>query len=404
MVNKQMTETPASSATKRSRVQIYDEVVATPTSATSEPTLASKKLKNTSVDAFDRFYEENKDRIHMPPDQTYPRDEDAVKVVSDELSKSTQCDALLGRLLTVGLHHISFAQFYQALQQAAYEAVARCESENRNIYLFVYGDIRKSNLWCTLLVWPIIRQRVIKITSEGTFKINIKPDEKLMLLQVDDAMYAGQQVYQGMTTVRAQGYGEMYGSDGRLVWCVLVAAATSVGLQHVKTVSPIVSVLGEGTTLIKINTVEEVGKTIMSDADLAEAKRCAMEKDGFFAKTAQFKFHNFSSTITLTYLDHKMPDNYSTNNVAIAYAPTPGPGAEKMTLHHLVKGCKLKSSTGNIPKTNVVWRDFKLTAEDAQACPPSFVKTIRYLIKGDDRTFDSFSFGGRVENILRAYD
>ena len=338
----------------------------------------------------------------MPPEQTYPRDEDAIKIVSDELNKSTRCDALLGRLLTVGLHQISFAQFHQALKQAAYEAVARCESENRKIYLFVYGDNRKSNLWCALLVWPIIRQHVIKITSEGTFKIDDDPSQKLMLLQVDDAMYAGQQVYMGLTTVRAKGYGDMYGADGRLVWCVLVAAAASAGLKRVKEVSPIISVLGEGTTLIKINTVEEVGKTLMSDADLAEAKRCAMEKDGFFANAAQFKFRNFDAIITLTYMDHKMPDSYSTNNVAIAYAPTPGPGKQKMTLHHLVKGCTLKSSAGNIPASGVVSRDFKLKYNDAQHCPPSFVKAIRYLINGNDRMLDSFQFG-RVEDILRAY-
>lgn len=397
-----------SSTNKRTLAQVYEDELAQTTSVVTsstptEPT-EPKRFKNESVEAFDRFYEENKDKIKMPADRTYPRNEETIRVVHEELTALGGCDALLGRLLTVGLNHISFAQFYQALSQNAYEAVAICERENRKIQLYVFGRVSKSNFWCTLLIWPIIRNHVVKITSEGTYSsegwapIDNAP-HNTMLLVVDDAMYSGQQMVSATRQTRAKGIGNKYGKDGKLVYCVLVAAASSAAIAVIKDDAPLATIIGEEKALIKIKTVEEIGRDILTPAELEEAKRCVKSEDGFFAKKSQFRFRHFDSTLTMTYMDHKMPDNYSINNVAIAYAPTPH--GERMQLHNLIQGCVMK----DIPTTGVVGRAYKLSDKSAQACPPSFIKSIEYTIKGSRATFlrAANSVDGQVEDVINQY-
>ena len=97
-----------------------------------------------------------------------------------------------------------------------------------------------------------------------------------------------------------------------------------------------------------------------------------------------------------------MPDNYSINNVAIAYAPTPHPtNADRMRLHNLIQGCVMK----DIPKTGVVRSVYKLSDKDAQACPPSFIKSIEYTIKGNRAAFlrVANSMNGQVEDVINQY-
>jgi len=75
------------------------------TTATTE-----SPLYNLSVDVFDKFYEENKDKIKIT--DTFPINHEALAEWQEALKKGPPILQQLGRYIAIGLKHVSFADFY----------------------------------------------------------------------------------------------------------------------------------------------------------------------------------------------------------------------------------------------------------------------------------------------------
>lgn len=378
-----MTETPASSATKRSRVQIYDEIVSSTTNAKrsladlytdaleqSGEDVVQKRTKNAVVDAFDLFYKENASKLHMPPESTHPRNEEAIQELQQLLSDGI--DRQLGELIAVGLTHISFARFYEMLCKNAYEAVVLCRQEKRNIHLFVSGHLYKSNIWCSLLVWPIIRPYVTSISGVKDMPRKLGRDGKVLVLQVDDAIYSGSQMATTMQVAGVSKYTTTVAlKNTPVIWGVLVAAATQSAESRMLQQAPIVKMIG---TVQRIETLEElIERRKRSDGDQPSIDDLwRSEWRGFITTKTAFRF-----SPTLVYFDHKMPDYLSTNGHFLLTAPLQSRNNDSISVRSLITGCPSTEDRRSKERFDVPASEFRTLDTD---CPATFYKSFTYTV------------------------
>lgn len=304
------------------------------------------------VAAFDRFYSENKSLLY--PTTSHPRNELAIdELVRAAASFSNKWLRVLYNVVAIGLRHIAFDQFYQTLMRCAHEAVAICQSENRQIYLLIDGGVRKSNTWCALLIWPVIRRHVARIVSDADDLSDVR--DRILVVQPDDASYSGLQIASAITIE----------PDGdQIKWMVLVAALTERARKKITARRRVVF----PSNTIAIQTLEEIAVGLIG-ADDTRALIDACVYDEFFQSIG------LSFYTSLTYFDHKLADHASTNDTMIALAPVPIDN-EQLALRSLITGC----SPRDYGFTPIVTRDTMLTIE--ARCPPEFYKQIPYTLDG----------------------
>lgn len=303
------------------------------------------------VAAFDRFYSENKSLLR--PTMSYPRNEAAIDEIVRAARSFGKWMRVLYNVVAIGLRHIAFDQFYQTLMRCAHEAVAVCQSENRQMYLFIDGGVRKSNTWCALLIWPVIRRHVVRIVNDSADLRDV--NERILVVQPDDASYSGVQISSAITI----------GIDGdQMKWMILVAGLTERARKKITSRHRVVF----PSSVIPIQSLEETALSLIG-ADDTRTLVDECSRDDLF-QTIGMSFY-----ATLTYFDHKLADNTSTNDTMIALAPVPVDD-ERLALRSLIAGCSPRDY-GFAP---IVARDTELAVETR--CPPEFYKRIAYTLDG----------------------
>lgn len=391
----------SSTSKKRSLLDTYTSALAGDDEdqppAVSDKAPESKRVKSVAVESFDRFYNENYQKIKMAPENTYPRDEEAILEMRNALQ--TGVDRDLAELIAVGITHISFSSFYQRLCKNAYDVIALCRRQARLIHLIVPGYLYKSNLWCTLLVWPIIREYVMSISSAYNMPQRLGRKQKTLALIVDDALYSGSQM---ATNLQLAGTGAYRHNgaveDAPVLFGVLVAATTKQSEERL-------------TYLSKYDLVQVIAPPIRIDtiSDMAKQPRINLSIEqltpetwyGFLEETVEI-----NEARTLTYFDHKMPDYLSTNGPFLVAAPLRGSRDQFVSVRSLIVNCESPANQTNrrfdIDRAELQ----KFTDKRADECPPAFYKSILYTINGEpaiDVINRASSTVSHVTSIINAY-
>lgn len=336
---------------------------------TKTPTSEVKETEKLWFDEFDKFYEDNKTRIMMT--ETFPRNEEAIEKMLQVCVTEDECTQKLCRLLAVGLQHINFSVFRESLLAAAHEAVAICIQESRKIVVVINGDIFRSNTWCTLLVWPVIRSYVIAIVEAGDLTVTNEKKEKLIYVYIDDAIYSGQQFKMALddTFLFDEEAMKEFSSEkeDRPKYRLIVAAITNKAMQMIARDYPFVIFPWQK---ILLKTSDELAKSIFN-ADYDEFTAC-------LETSRQFKISRFEMQSCLTYFDHKIPDDVSVNNVMMAFAPVLITSKGEVYLSSLIRGCNIQDYRK--PDQEIDPFNLKMTKQ----CPRPFYKFIVYRINGKD--------------------
>ena len=369
----------SSTTKKRSLLDTYTSALAgddadqTPLAVTDTPT-EPKRAKSIAVESFDRFYTENREKIKMAPENTYPRNEEAILEMQNALQ--TGVDRNLAELIAIGITHISFSAFYQRLCKNAYDAVALCRRQGRLIHLIVPGYLYKSNLWCTLLVWPIIRDHVMSISSAYNMPQRLGRKQKTLALIVDDALYSGSQMATNLNLAGAGAYRHNGAvEDAPVLFGVLVTATTKQSEERLSYISryQLVQLVGH---VIRINTISDIIKQPNSQLSLEQLSVASWYD--LLEDTVEINEER-----TLAYFDHKMPDYLSTNGPFLVAAPLQGSGDRFVSVRSLIVNCQSPAKQTNqrfdISKAELQ----KFTTERTDDCPPAFYKSIVYTINGE---------------------
>lgn len=355
------------------------------------------------VVAFDSFYEENKTRLKMDPANTFPRDEESIsELCRDVVALGSQSDILLADVIASSLLHIDFNRFYQTLVRTAYEVVAKCEREDRKIHLLIDGSLMKSNVWCALLIWPVIKPHVVSIGSPEQLNLaDDRSDQKLCVVHVDDAAYSGMQLHQALVDAHIDEIDASGNGNSRVVWAIVLAAVTRDAKQRLERSSRIVSVVG--SNLIALPTLRESALSTLEAGD--DDDQALYEITSGPWATLLTERVGLDLSHTMAYFDHKMPDAVSTNNAVIAFAPTPADGDfasdKPPKVHALITGCPSQKQSAYAASGS-----FDYDQDDA--CPSAFYKSIAYTINGVDAdVFPGTNESGMkkrltIELVLRA--
>lgn len=352
-------------------------------------------LYNLSVDVFEKFYEENKDKIKIT--DTFPINHEALAEWQEALKKGPQILQQLGRYIAIGLTHISFADFYDSIIRGAYEAVALCSRENRKIILFIDGTFAKSNMWVALLVWHVIKPYVIFV-DDGSNNQGWKPLtdlQNILVLHVDDGLFSGQQV--GKAIQKIKNALRIETTTNKLQWMVLVAALSTDGGKFVKSRFP--GVLFP-STVIKLETIGEI---VIRTLQLEGGDVGQQYKD-FFYGMQQPRFNKLfmvQANKHVVYFDHKLPDAASILIKILAIAPAIDDSIEgdddevKISTRSLINQCVVDDYEfhGMKPEPG----DYIIKYDEENVCPQSFYKNIDYTYNGVEIEKENDSFNDLLE-------
>lgn len=146
-----------------------------------------------SVRFVDNIYEGSKEFIMMKPTDTYPRDELAILEWIEGIDRRGLATlSTAARFVAENLTHISFDQFYGTLVRGAYLLLHKVSTlqigdkalKDQSIAILIQPTPGTVQFWCLLLVWPIIRQRVIHVGAEperSDFEFAVIVDDILAL-------------------------------------------------------------------------------------------------------------------------------------------------------------------------------------------------------------------------------
>lgn len=384
-----------------------DEISGGGSSATSSAAI-------THAAAFDRLYEENKDRLKMDASDTYPVNDKAVSKMRADLNATQDAgDRLLGAVLTAALRHVSFCEFYSRLTANAREAVALCDLYDMKIHLLIDGSLAKSSVWCALLVWPVLRDKVVSISTPQKIVLGGgdggSAAARVMILQIDDAAYSGMQMRDSMAEANLGKYAQM----GNVVWGILVGAMSARARAMLLHQASFIRVIGEP---IKIESINDVAMRLVSENLLTDQDYATLQASHW--RTYLSLPESLNTDLPLIYFDHKLADSISTNPVFLTFAPTPRdptyrmpPGATKppeqrpgVWLRSLITRCS--------PNNQQAFRaSGKIAFDDDDACPPAFYKRVLYTVlgrnadqyPGSDASRTGFKRRVTIDEVLTAY-
>lgn len=337
-------------------------------------------LAGEEVIKFDRVYELNASKIMMPESNTYPLDRDAIAEWISGLRSTGAPTAVVDFAIFFqnNARHISFKEFYANLTASAQQLQSECEADNGVIVSLVPSDQKKSNYWVNLLIWPIIRKHVVRITLGLNWELAVRyPDVNVRYLYADDAAYSGEQ---------ASGKLTFYNPTippPNLRACVLIPFIT------------------EGARSLISDTISKR----MISVEFFKARDDPRQlHDSFTSKQlsevrAYPGFAKLFPTQALLYFDHKLPDTISAPDFLFALGPVYIASSETFQTRPLIANCVISFDTkrtyqhnGKVysaPKTQAekdvyIATIFKETGysifnfEFLIVCPPRFPASINY--------------------------
>lgn len=349
-------------------------------------------VKYSGAREFEQFYEANKESLVMQQGSRYPINRIALAewIADLALSGANKSARNFANIVAEHLRHVPWADFYGRLRRCATQLAERCKSEQRDILLFVPGEYNKSNTWCALIVWPLIREFVVDVVDEIDQHIVHRIRRPTMIVYCDDAAFTGSQAHEAIVK-SAVSYALFSKPNVSLFYCI--PFATQRAYYKLRGV-------GDGDrarfppATDRIMNLYEINKKRP-----AEASICFDD----LAKEPGFgTVHWFHS---LLYFDHKLPDHVSVVNYIIAFAPCFHRAEQRFRMRPLVTGCNVADYsvderydnddddddddndndndpdvTGILPPEQIVLLEGD-SQEDfvhTHVCPPAFYKRIKW--------------------------
>jgi len=337
-----------------------------------EPHKSAPLPRDAKVAMFDRFYEENKDKLLMS--KSYPRNEEAIREWQQALSASDECSKQIGRLVALGLQHIGFKEFHEALIRSAYEAIDLCEREDRSIVLFLPSSVGKSNTWVSLLIWPVIRSRVVRVVGKQGMAADstMATPSKLLIVYADDGVFSGRQAAWNLENAYIPH--KLRRQADRVKLMLVLGAVSSEGVAEIGKLCFGLAVFPSAA--IQLRTLEEVARNALGDQYDAFVECVESSKSAAML--------NVRLRSTLAVFDHKLPDAFSSLSLIIALAPALSVDGSTVTVRSLLAGCT--PADYGVTTNNVEPADLPsvggVGTHDHPTCPAVFYKQINYTYDG----------------------
>lgn len=333
-----------------------------------------------SVIEFDHVYEENKSVLLMPANKSYPINRSAVADWVASLQETGAPSAVVefAQVFQANARHIPFSEFYEELVTLARSLSFKCQQEQSVIWLSRGQFVSKSNYWVCLMIWPYIREHVVRV-NEG-FTLNEKfytQFPRVRYVFADDASYSGSQATNGIGFNRYLWHIDVPGTV-----CVLVPYITKVAQNLIESRHRIPSIM-------TIEILYAVKLPVLSDLFPVEKLEEVKKYPGFAV---------LGETQTMVYFDHKMPDSVSNADLMFLFAPTYVRSEKRFVTRSLISSCKIEfkdkvSLSGWVTKAprypedkDKFIYDILMNASVRRPteydfipiCPPAFQKTLKY--------------------------
>lgn len=368
---------------------------------------------------FDTFYEENKKSIQMPKRKNYPFNYKKGKDWAE-----SQCDSestSFANKIIENTRYISYDDFIISLAtlcKSYVETYGTAKHAGSAFILLLPFQVNKSNIWVTLLAYPLLRKLITEIYYDLTDVYNDMHDsrsriyrKKVRCIVIDDCAYTGHQ----LTYVSSIDYSRMHYKNKPpqpdvhhvkwLEWyddmqsgAKKIVSQISIEQFSVDLIVPFMSTLARANLhsihYVKISSKCVVFPIFRQQINIDKIPHHVLNE---FKKT--FQFHKDISAI---YFDHKIADSVSTFNKVYLLAPLFNCALENRTVP-FIDNC----DRALIPDGINIY-DFHIDVEKTltgkgETCPPSFYKNIVYTLRGEiipGSTYMSKVFG---EETARTY-
>lgn len=299
-----------------------------------------------SSSIFDSFYEENKSKLNMLKPVNYPISHNNLNIWLNNIKNSNNKPLIkFGYEFAQTLTHISYNEFYENLWKLGITLLQKF-NDSQKVYVYIGGNLQKSNLWVTLLLWPTIKPIIKGLLTD------IPKNFTDTILYIDDCSYSGNQVIKFINNRFPQ---ETFINN--LIVCNVYIS------KYANTL------ISKKCNVIFITELQNFNNAIINDINDVNIKNF-------------LKLNN--KNLTNVYFDHKLASGLSIFQGILAFGLYPPSKTnfneydwrKKMTVNSLIRGCENFYNNENIGYLYLDSNDFH---EDYKnSCPLPFYKTINY--------------------------
>lgn len=347
----------------------------------------------TSLEIFAKFYDENKDKIHMPGKVNYP-----LNYKKGNQWALSQCDSdstdFANRIIR-NTKYVSYEEFTRQLRTicTSFRNTYQDQKGSAAFVLILPGHLRKSNLWVSLLAFEWLRDMITDVFFNVTELYNASINYRTHLYRrtihcivCDDCVYTGQQITEfasfdsGLISLPNK---EPEPPETDIKWNTWYDNNAHASAEYIKNIPtetfsvnlivPYVSVLAKlRLGLIKHIRIPIHCQVFPSFSQLVNTDKIPGVILNEFKRT--FQWHPEISAI---YFDHKIADALSTFNKVYLFAP----------LFNCAVSTRAISFIDNCANTTPEDMDiykFLPNAQDSygEQCPPTYYKKIKYTLQG----------------------
>jgi hypothetical protein len=345
--------------------------------------MPSNRLNN-----FDKFYNENKDKLYMPLNKNYPLNYKKgihwSNLQCDEESKSFALSII------ENTRYVSFYEFNEELKKISLSYLKNIKKDKDFVYILIIPyKIKKSNTWVSLLVYKYLKPIInyIEYDINDVYNRNIDSKDilykkKIRCILCDDCSYTGLQIMETLSfnnklNIKNDKKEPEETDKEWLQWnnnlkkkINNVISNIDINYFSVDVIIPYISSrankLINKLQYVRIPSSRNIFDTFIEQININLYPQYIINE---FYST--FMYHDDISAI---YFDHKIADAVSTFNKVYLLAPLFN-CSNRQIKYNFIENCDL--SYENIDN-NVKFIDLE---KEMEVCPSTFYKKIKYTYK-----------------------
>jgi hypothetical protein len=355
--------------------------------------------------AFKKFYNENKDKLHMPKPVNYPINYKKAKLWAD-----SQCDAesrVFANEIIKYTKHVSYEDFINNIKKAclSYKEAHSRDRHNTEFVLIVPFKLEKSNLWVSLLSFEYLKDVITDVGYDITVLYNSISDsrskfynKRVRCIICDDCAYTGHQLEYiaslDSSTIKFDNK-EKQPSVYHGEWLHWYKRNIRESKKHIKKVSidnfsvdiiiPYMSILAEAR-LLNIHYVRIPKNCVIFPIFTQQTNINNIQTHVLNEFRRTFQFHKDISAI---YFDHKIADAVSTFQKVYMLAPQFNCSVSNKRIG-FIENCNSEKIPSNI---NIYDHYMDMGPElGTHACPATHYKSIKYTFNKVPISSDMYIF------------
>lgn len=155
-----------------------------------------------SLDKFNHFYMENKNKIHISKSNSHPIDNDKFSEWISRQGNEDSNERIFSDLLRKYTRYVPYTEFYDKIERISADInVLISAYKPTNIILLILGmneknSLEKSPVWMSLLYYGLLKDKITHIVTniKDVISISNNPDTKNLCIIPEDASYTGSQL------------------------------------------------------------------------------------------------------------------------------------------------------------------------------------------------------------------